>query len=159
MSAFHPLIIKVIGRFVGIVAWLAVLNGAEAATTTATFTVQINVTSSCAINSTATLDFGSQAIFSSATTGQTTLQVQCTSGMPYTIGLDQGTGPGATVGNRLMQNGGNTVSYSLYQDSNYTTVWGTTIGTDTVSFTGTGSNDAFTIYGRVPPQATPVAGM
>ena len=36
-------------------------------------------------------------------------------------------------------------------------MWGTTIGTDTVTGTGNGTAQAITVYGRVPPQTTPPA--
>jgi spore coat protein U-like protein len=54
-----------------------------------------------------------------------------------------------------MTNGGNAVTYSLYFDSGRTTVWGNTIGTDTVAATGSGSSQSYTVYGRVPAQSTP----
>lgn len=52
-----------------------------------------------------------------------------------------------------MTNGANTVTYSLYTNSSRTTVWGNTVGTDTVSGTGTGSNQNLTVFGRVPVQS------
>ena len=54
--------------------------------------------------------------------------------------------------------GGATVTYSLYSDSGHSTVWGNTIGSDTVTGTGSGSPQSFTVYGRVPPQATAAPG-
>lgn len=36
-----------------------------------------------------------------------------------------------------------------------TTVWGNTVGTDTVSATASGSAQSHTVYGRVPPQTSP----
>jgi spore coat protein U-like protein len=76
---------------------------------------------------------------------------------PYNIGLDAGTGSGATVAVRKMSNGGNTVNYSLYSDSGRSTVWGNTVGTDTVAATGNGTSQSYTVYGRVPAQTTPAA--
>jgi len=87
-----------------------------------------------------------------------TVQVQCTDTTPYNIGLDAGTGSGATVATRKMTSGGATVNYSLYSDAARTTVWGNTIGTDTVAATGNGSGQNYTVYGRVPAQSTPSAG-
>ena len=84
-----------------------------------------------------------------------TLQVQCTNTTPYNIGLDAGTGTGATVAVRKMTGGGNTVNYSLYSDSGRATVWGATIGTNTVAATGNGAAQSYTVYGRIPPQTTP----
>ncbi|MBS0432870.1 MAG: spore coat protein U domain-containing protein, partial [Proteobacteria bacterium] len=40
-----------------------------------------------------------------------------------------------------------------------TVVWGNTIGTNTVASTGTGSAQAFTVYGQVPAQTTPPAAV
>jgi spore coat protein U-like protein len=54
-----------------------------------------------------------------------------------------------------MTSGGNTVGYSLYSDSARTTVWGETIGVDTVAGSGTGLSANVDVYGRVPAQITP----
>jgi spore coat protein U-like protein len=128
---------------------------ADATTTTSTFTVQMTITSSCAINSASTLNFGSSGVISANVDQTSTIQVQCTNTTPYTIGLNAGTGTGATVAARKMTNGGNTITYSLYSDSGRTTVWGNTVGTDTVSATGSGAAQSYTVYGRVPAQTTP----
>jgi len=137
-------------------ACLLALGGAShTATTTTTFTVQITITASCTINSASTLNFGSQGVLSANVDQTSTIQVQCTNTTPYNIGLDAGTGTGATVAARKMTNGANTVTYSLYSDSGRTTVWGNTIGTDTVAATGNGAAQSYTVYGRVPPQTTP----
>ena len=141
-------------------AWLlvgALSDPATAATTTATFTVQMTVTSSCVINSASTLNFGSQGVLVANVDNSSTVQVQCTNTTPYNIGLDAGTGSGATVTTRKMTNGANTINYSLYSDSGRTTVWGNTVGTNTVSGTGNGASQNYTVYGRVPPQTTPTA--
>jgi spore coat protein U-like protein len=54
-----------------------------------------------------------------------------------------------------MTSGGSTINYSLYRDVARGQVWGTTIGTNTVSATGTGSSQNHTAFGRVPVQTTP----
>jgi spore coat protein U-like protein len=128
---------------------------AEAASTSSTFTVQVTLTASCIINSTTTLDFGSQGVLSANVDQTSSVQVQCTNTTPYNIGLDAGTGSGATIAVRKMTSGGNTVNYSLYSDSARTTAWGNTVGTDTVSANGSGAAQSYTIYGRVPAQTTP----
>jgi len=148
-------------RIKGVVATVCLLAFASlslAATTTSNFTVQIALTASCSINSAAALDFGSQAILSANVDQTSTLAVQCSNTTPYNIGLDAGTGAGATVATRKMTSGGNTVSYSLYSDSGRTTVWGNTVGTDTVAATGNGSAQSYTVYGRVAAQTTPAPG-
>ena len=130
---------------------------AYAATATSTFTVQMTVTSSCVINSASTLNFGSQGVLVANVDNTSTLQVQCTNTTPYNIGLDAGQGTGATVAVRKMTNGASTINYSLYSDSGRTTVWGNTVGTNTIAGTGSGGSQSYTVYGRVPPQTTPGA--
>jgi spore coat protein U-like protein len=137
-------------------AALAMLSSAVyGATTTSTFQVQITIQANCTIVSAAALNFGTAGVLTANVDQMSTIQVQCTNTTPYNIGLDAGTGTGATVAVRKMINGANTINYSLYRDSGHTTVWGNTIGTDTVSATGDGTPQSYTVYGRVPPQTTP----
>ncbi|RUY19730.1 spore coat U domain-containing protein, partial [Mesorhizobium sp. M7A.F.Ca.US.001.04.2.1] len=46
-----------------------------------------------------------------------------------------------------------------YRDTGRTQPWGITVGTDTVAGTGNGNVQNLTVYGRVPPQTTPAAGV
>ena len=57
-----------------------------------------------------------------------------------------------------MTSGANTVNYTLYSNSGRTTLWGNTVGTDTVAATGNGASQSYTVYGRVPTQAAPAPG-
>jgi spore coat protein U-like protein len=134
---------------------LLFVDPSHAATATATFKVQITLISSCVISSTATLNFGNHGVLAANVDATTTLQVQCTNSTPYNIGLNAGTGSGATVAVRKMTHGTSTINYSLYSDNGRTTVWGNTVGTNTVTATGTGAAQTYTVYGRVPPQTTP----
>lgn len=129
-----------------------------AASTTSTFAVQVAITATCTINSASTLNFGTQGVLGTNVDQTSTLQVTCTNTTPYNIGLDAGTGSGATVATRKLTSGGATVNYSLYSDSGRTTVWGTTIATDTVAGTGNGAAQSYTVYGRIPTQTTPAPG-
>jgi spore coat protein U-like protein len=137
--------------------FLPFAHPSNAATVTSTFTVQMTVTSSCVINSTSTMDFGTQGVLTANVDSTSTLAVQCTNTTAYNIGLDAGTGTGATVAVRKMTNGSKTINYSLYTTSARTTVWGNTVGTDTVAATGNGASQSYTVYGRVPAQTTPAA--
>jgi spore coat protein U-like protein len=128
----------------------------EAATTTTTFTVQITIVANCIINSASTLNFGgAQGVLAANVDQTSTISVQCTNTTPYNVGLNAGTGAGATVAVRKMTSGGNTINYSLYTDAARSVVWGNTVATDTVSATGSGAAQSYTVYGRVPPQTTP----
>ncbi len=119
------------------------------------FSVTATVLTTCQVTAT-NLNFGSVGVLSSNLDGTNTVTPKCTSGTPYNVGLDAGTGVGATIAARKMTSGGgNTVNYSLYSNSGRTLLWGITIGTNTASGVGTGANQALTVYGRIPVQSTP----
>jgi spore coat protein U-like protein len=131
---------------------------AIAATTTTTFTVTATVLSVCSVAAT-NLAFGNyDASSGTPTDASSTVTVTCTPSETYDVGLDAGTGAGATVAVRRMTNGANTLDYSLYQNAGRTTVWGETIGTDTQAGTGNGAGQAFTVYGRIPVAQYVAAG-
>lgn len=124
------------------------------------FTVSATVIPDCVITAT-DLDFGTSGALTAARTGTGTLTARCTNGSNYTIALGAGTSPGASVASRRLQRTGGTeqVAYQLYRDAAYALPWGDgTGGSSTQSGTGTGLSQAYTVYGRVPAQATPVAG-
>ncbi|HJU07251.1 MAG TPA: spore coat U domain-containing protein [Rhodanobacteraceae bacterium] len=137
-------------------AGLAV-SAAQAATTSSTMPVTITIQNACNVSSVAptTLNFGTQGPLLAAVNQTSTITVTCTKSAPYNIGLDGGTS--GNVNARTMVNGANSVGYQLYSDSGRNTIWGNTIGTNTVASTGTGSAQAFTVYGQVPAQTTPPA--
>jgi spore coat protein U-like protein len=138
-----------------LIAWGSPLY---AATATSTMTVQMTITATCTVNSATTLNFGTQGVLSTNVDQTSTVQVTCTNTTPYNVGLDAGTGTGATVATRKMTSGANTVNYTLYSNAGRTTVWGNTVGTDTVAATGNGAAQSYTVYGRVPTQAAPAPG-
>lgn len=132
---------------------------ARAATATGQFNVTITIQSNCVVQSATDLAFGSQGVLSANVDAQSTISVQCTNTTPYTVGISAGNGAGATVAARKMTGtAAATVTYSVYRDAARSLVWGTTIGTDTLAGTGNGNPQPITVYGRVPPQATPAAG-
>jgi len=130
----------------------AVVMGAALLTTlpaladsnSSSFDVTVQVLASCSISS-------SNMTFSSITTGTTSnsdatssLTVNCSSGTPYTISLGNGSN---YMNVRRMAWGGSYLNYLLYQDSARTTEWN---GTITKAATGSGSDQLYTIYGRIP---------
>jgi spore coat protein U-like protein len=90
--------------------------------------------------------------------GTTLLRATCTPGTTYNVGLDAGTSSGATVNQRRMVSGANSLNYQLYSDSSRNTIWGNTSGTDTVTGTGTGVAVDHTVYGQVPAAQVVPAG-
>lgn len=128
------------------------------AQSTATFSVTATVLPSCTVVGGTTLAFGvvSPGVQSD---GTVSISAICTVGTPYTLSLDAGLGSGATLGTRRMTSGGNTLDYALYTSAGRTTPWGDgTGGTGTVSSTGTGLTQVFTVYGRVPASASAAVG-
>lgn len=131
-------------------AFLAGADKAHAATTVTTFQVTATVAASCSTSAT-NLAFGTyDPLAATATSGTSQVSVRCTLDTPYNIGLDAGSGAGATVSARRMTGGGATLTYVLYQDSAHLTVWGSTPGVDTVAGAGTGLSVPHTVYGEIP---------
>lgn len=128
-----------------------------AATATTTFAVNATVLKTCAVTA-LPLAFGNyDPTAASPADATTTVTVTCTNATTYNIGLNAGAGSGATVTSRLMTLGGNTLSYSLYQDNTRVTLWGNTVGVDTVSGVASGLPIGHTVYGRVPQfQSVPI---
>jgi spore coat protein U-like protein len=118
-----------------------------ATTTTATFAVTANVQSNCTIAA-APLAFGT---YTGAVNNATSaITATCTNTTPYNVGLNAGTATGATVSNRSMVNGASLLNYKITSDAGHATNWGNTIGTDTVTGTGTGAVQTLNVYGQIP---------
>jgi spore coat protein U-like protein len=149
-----PLRIAVLGMIMGVAA----VGSASATTSTGSFQVTLTIQGTCSLQTESTLAFGTQTAIASNLDTTSSIVVLCTNATPYTVGLSAGTGSGATVTTRILTNGSATLPYSIYQDSARSLVWGTTVGTNTESATGTGSNQTFTAYGRVPPASNLTAG-
>jgi spore coat protein U-like protein len=136
---------------------------ALAATATGTFNATMTITAECRVASTNTLAFGSAGVWTSPVTTSAALEVQCTNGTEYQIGL--GFSANATGGTqRRMKHGTNAeyVNYDLFTDAGFTTAWGNTDDTDTLGHTtrnvGNGAAQSYTVYGRVPVQTVPTPG-
>ncbi len=142
---------KIMGFVGACLASLALMsNSAWAATATDTMTVTATVPDTCIITAD-DLAFGDYNPFSgSVLNGASTVSVTCTTGSTFNVGLNQGGGSGATVATRKMTSpASDTLNYSLYQNPGRTTVWGNTIGNNTVSSTGIGSAQVFDVYGQI----------
>lgn len=120
---------------------------ANAATATSSFAVTANVQANCTIAA-APLAFGTYTGALNSKTSNVT--VQCTNTTPYNVGLNAGLATGATVSTRQMQSGASLLNYTLFSDSAQTKNWGNTVGTDTVTGTGSGAVQTLTVYGQIP---------
>lgn len=149
-----------VARTVLAIAAVAAMGAAQAATDSTTFNVTLTVTESCTIGAIAATNvaFANQARTAAALTldANGALNVNCTAGTAYNIGLNGGTNTTGTIGtpvagNRRMRLGAtaNYVGYELYQNATRTTFWGNTIGTSTLTGTGTGLSVSVPVYGRV----------
>ena len=103
---------------------------------------------SCTITSVMPVVFGSYTGTTIRVTGSITFL--CTNNAPYSIGLNAGSGNGATVYGRKMTNASAALSYSLFSDPGYTTNWGDIGGTGLVSGTATGNSQTVQIYAQLP---------
>ena len=120
----------------------------SAAVVTSTFTVTADVQTTCHVEAD-NLHFGDyEGLEIDATT---TLTATCSTGTPYTVGLNAGTSTGATVTTRKMTGPtAELLAYTLSQDAARSVNWGDTTGTDTVPGAGTGAAQPLTVFGRVP---------
>lgn len=122
-----------------------------------TFSVQATISDSCTVTAN-NLNFGSVGFLTGNIDETSSVNVTCTNGLPYDVGLDGGLSGATDPTIRIMTLSSENVTYGLYRDSARTLPWGDTIGTDTAAGTGTGSSQALTVYGRVPTQSTPTPG-
>jgi spore coat protein U-like protein len=129
---------------------------AYAETQSATMSVSATVTANCTV-STSPVAFGSVDTLGGNHDATGSVTVNCTNGAAWSAGANQGSGTGATMANRRMTSGANTLTYRLFTDAGRTVTWGDgSTGTAAVAGTGTGSTQSFTIYGRVPSGQTTV---
>jgi spore coat protein U-like protein len=126
-------------------------------TTGGTTSWTATVSSNCLVSATS-VNFGSAGVIGSNVDATGTTTVQCTNSTPYTVALNGGNTGATDPTKRKMSKASETITYGLYQNSARTQPWGSTTGTNTVGGTGTGSNQALTVYGRVAAQATPSPG-
>ena len=112
------------------------------------FTLTAQQGHACTLNVTG-VNFGSYDVFSNSaldTTGN--IDVNCPSGVGYSIELSEG---GGTHTQRVMGSGAHRLNYNLYTAANRAVVWGdATSGTVTVNGTGIGVNVNHGVYGRIP---------
>jgi len=126
---------------------------AQAAEASTDFNVTITITATCDITTVAATDvnFGSVASSAINTDNAGSLTVNCTPGTSYNIALNEGDN-GTTANDRAMTDGSVEVPYQLYRNAarGAGDIWGSTIGTDTLTGTGSGATQSYPVFGRVP---------
>jgi spore coat protein U-like protein len=87
--------------------------------------------------------------------------VDCTTGTPYTVALNVGSG-GGTFAARKLSSGTSTLNYNLFTSAANTSIWGDSTSS-TVTMAGTGSGlltaNSLTVYGTVPISQDVVSGV
>ena len=128
---------------------------------TGNFDVTITIVDECILTTPiSALAFPNAGVLTAQVLGQTTITVRCTAGTDFTLEIDEGNGAGATTLVRKMTGSGlntATIDYELYQEVGLTNIWGLDTGGNAVDLAGTGAAEAYIVYGRVPPQTTPMA--
>lgn len=122
--------------------------------TSANFTVQATVAKDCLV-STEDVNFGSHGVLNSNIFAEGAVNLTCTQGTNYSVALETGALPSSQ---RQMKNGAQAVTYALFQNPQRTHLWGSAPD-ETATGAGTGDSASFPVYGLVPPQTTPPAGI
>ncbi len=121
------------------------------------FTAAADVPAECRAYAVSDLAFGTiPGLITADVDHDTTFSMTCTGRTAWNVGLDDGLN--ASGGTRRMRRGAGSdhVTYELYTTPARTVRWGDTIGTDTVTGTGTGTTQSLTVHGRIPaPQSVP----
>ena len=144
------------------------LSGIAMAEETSTLSVSARSVAICSVSS-ASLAFGDYrgAILNSSGT----IEVSCTEGVPYVVGLGAGLNPtGGNTGTRQMRFGSDLMPYQLYLDASLGQIWGDDCasagtlagfpcktlyngdgdGTAGEMIAGTGLSEIHTVYGEIP---------
>jgi spore coat protein U-like protein len=139
------------------ILFAAITPGAALAQTqSTTMSVTATVTANCTV-STGAVAFGSVNTLGGNHDATGSVTVNCTNGAAWSAAANQGSGTGATLSNRRMTFGANTLTYRLFTDAGRTSIWGDgSTGTAAVTGTGNGAAQVFTVYGRVPSGQTSV---
>jgi spore coat protein U-like protein len=118
--------------------------------------VTATIAASCVVTVGPTMDFGSLVSTAAASNAASNVQVACSNGTPYTIGINDG----QNVGRRMSDGAGNFLDYEIYRDAGRTQAF-FNIALSAVGGTGTGvaNNVQYDFYGQIPSQTTPTNGV
>lgn len=129
--------------------------GATAATKGTTLFVMMTISGGCTVNTAAS----NIQLLPRPMVATGTLDITCVHPTPYNVGLDPGSGTGATTMARWMTGpGGALARYGLFQDSALTANFGSTLGADTVAGIGGTTPRTITVYGNIPRPVFLVSG-
>ncbi len=121
---------------------------------TFSFNVTAGTVSACQITANE-LSFGIHGgILSAPINAASSIQLTCTSALPYSIALNGGTVTGNTAARGMGVNSlpPKIIDYQIYKDAARTVAW-TSVGAGLITGVGTGSAVTIPFYGRVPAQS------
>jgi spore coat protein U-like protein len=130
-----------------------------AKTSTATLNVQATVTAGCTVQGN-TLDFGQTSNLDNLaglTAGQrpqTSINVTCTKGVNYQVGISDG--GNSVAGQRRLKSGTDTINYELYKSLTGSDRFGDTDTTQRVTGTATGAQQGIAVFGQLLTGGGPV---
>lgn len=127
-------------------------------TATFPFTVQAAVSPNCLVTA-SDLAFGSVGLLDVNHDAASGISVTCTPLSSYSIGLGNGLHSATTVDRRMQSGAGLQIGYGLFRNAGRTLAWGSLASGTSQPAAGSGGVQQFAVYGRVPPQATPPAGV
>lgn len=132
---------------------------AHAQTAQTTMDVTATVVEACVVTAN-NLAFGNyDPTRATPTDAASNVAVTCTPGTIFTVSLDQGSAPGATVTDRQMISGANRLRYGLFADAARVINIGATPGVDSLpAITASAAPSVQSIFGRIPAQQTVPAG-
>lgn len=126
--------------------------------------IQLVIDNDCVITA-PTLDFGSAPLAGSFNAITRTIQIRCSAGSSYSVGLDNGTHASGTA--RRMQSGTNYLNYEIYKTASSSDRWGPFSAerrSSATADTNAGIYDSVTMQGYTyravidPNQITPPSG-
>jgi spore coat protein U-like protein len=127
-------------------------TAAAQATSTGNLRVQATVLSSCAVQD-STLDYGAVSPTQlPAQRPQTDIKVTCTAGLPYSVGINDGSNASGNQRRMLRSNGdGSTpadyLSYNLFKSLTGNARWGDAVASERVTGTGSGATQNIPVFG------------
>ncbi|WP_299505701.1 spore coat U domain-containing protein [Cypionkella sp.] len=127
-------------------------------TGTFTFTVQASVSANCLVSAT-DLNFGSVGLLDKNHDASSQINVTCTPLSAYSVGLNAGLHSRANGARRMQDGAGHQIEYGLFQNAGRTLSWGALSSGTAQTSAGSGGAQQYSVYGRVPLQPTPPAGI
>lgn len=132
---------------------------AQATDTTTSLPVAATVVSTCVVAATPLVFGNYTSTAATDTQAESKLVVVCTPGAAYDVALNAGQNSNDVTTRQLAgATPGAVLNYGIYRDATRSQNWGDTAGSDTVTSTGTGTDQVLSVYGSIPAQQAAAIG-